>query len=219
MCCLHRFIDYHAGGLFPSWNVKYLIIGTFNPSWNKPGNNADYFYGRSNYMWLLLPRFVFEDSLQESSVEEKISFCRRHFIGFTDLIKRIDNTDYNNPHHKEKILSFRDRDLLELELPEHGAHLQFNTAEIIDYIDNNPHLERVYFSFLGQNLRSISAAMAEIEANCNHKNPVIPTHRLHTHTGQGLGEGAPRANVLTRRWLNQGLNFGVDLNPNDFPFN
>jgi hypothetical protein len=97
MCCLHRFLDYHREGLFPSWNVKYLFVGTFNPSWNKPGNNADYFYGRSNYMWLLLPRFLFQDTLQESSIEQKILFCRRHFIGFTDLIKRIDNADYNKP--------------------------------------------------------------------------------------------------------------------------
>ena len=214
MCCLHRFLNYHTDGLFPSWNVKYLIIGTFNPSWNKPGNNADYFYGRSNYMWLLLPRFVFEDSLQESSIEQKVSFCRRNFIGFTDLIKKVDNADYNNQLHRDMILSFKDADLLQF-----GADLNFNTQDIINYIDNNPFLERVYFSLLGQNVGAISLAMTQIENHCSNKNPVIPTHRLHTHTGQGLGAGAPRENVLTHRWFGQGLNFiNNQFNPNDFPF-
>jgi hypothetical protein len=214
MCCLHRFLNYHTDGLFPSWNIKYLIIGTFNPSWNKPGNNADYFYGRSNYMWLLLPRFVFEDSLQESSIEQKISFCRRNFIGFTDLIKKIDNADQNNPLHRDRILSFKDADLLQF-----GADLHFNTQDIINYIDNNHFLERVYFSLLGQNVGAISAAMTQIENHCLQKNPVVPTHRLHTHTGQGLGAGAPRENVLTHRWFGQGLHFiNNQFNPNDFPF-
>lgn len=214
MYCLHRFIDYHREGLFPSWHVKYLFIGTFNPSWNKPGNNADYFYGRSNYMWLLLPRFVFENSLQESSVEQKVSFCKRNFIGFTDLIKRIDNVDYCNPIHKKRILSFKDNDLLGF-----GADLVFNTEDILSYIDNTPSLERIYFSLLGNNVGTISDAMTQIEQHCLQKNPSIPTHRLHTHTGQGLGKGSPRENVLTNRWHMQGLNFINNLfNPNDFPF-
>jgi hypothetical protein len=217
MCCLHRFLDYHAAGLFPSWNVKYLFIGTFNPSWNKPGNNADYFYGRSNFMWLLLPRFRFENSLRESSVEEKISFCRRNFIGFTDLVKRVDNADYNNLLHRERILSYKDADLLQF-----GPDLIFNTNDINSYIDNNPILERVYFSLLGQNVGTISTAMADIEQHCNQRNPAIPTHRLHTHTGQGLGADAakaPREKVMTHRWFSQGLNFINDqFNPVAFPF-
>lgn len=214
MCCLHRFLDYHSNGLFPSWNVKYLFIGTFNPSWNKPGNNADYFYGRSNYMWLLLPRFTFEESLQESSTEQKISFCRRNFIGFTDLIKKIDTVSHNNPLHRERILSFKDADLLQF-----GVDLHFNTQDILNYIDNNPFLEHVYFTLLGQNVGAISAAMTQIENHCLQKNPVIQTHRLHTHTGQRLGSGTPRENVLTHRWFGQGMNFiNNQFNPNDFPF-
>lgn len=213
MCCLHRFLDYHVDGLFPTWKAKYLIIGTFNPSWNKPsGNNADYFYGRSNYMWRLLPRFVLEKSLEESSIEQKISFCKRNHIGFTDLIKRVDNADYNNNLHRVRILSFKDSDLLQF-----GADLQFNTQDIMNYIDNNPFLERVYFSLLGQNAGSISVAMEQIEKHCSEKSIAIPTHRLHTPTGQGLGVGSPRENVLTHRWFEQGLKFINDqFNPNYF---
>jgi hypothetical protein len=165
-------------------------------------------------MWLLLPRFVFEDSLQESSIDQKISFCRRNFFGFTDLIKKVDNADFNNNLHKQKILSFKDADLLHF-----GADLDFNTQDIINYIDNNPILERVYFSLLGQNVGAISTAMTQIENHCLQKQPAVPTHRLHTHTGQGLGVGTPRENVLTHRWFGQGLNFiNNHFNPNDFPF-
>lgn len=214
MCCPHRFLNYHIDGLFPTWKVKYLFIGTFNPSWNKLGNNADYFYGRSKYMWLLLPRFVFEDSLKESSPEQKTTFCKRRFIGFTDLIKKINNADYDNHLHRERILSFKDADLLQF-----GQDLVFNTQDIINYINNNSSIERVYFSLLGQNVGSISNAMTEIEHHCLQRNPVVPTHRLHTHTGQGLGKGAPRENVLTHRWFGQGLNYINNLfDPNDFPF-
>jgi hypothetical protein len=72
---------------------------------------------------------------------------------------------------------------------------------------------------LGQNVGAISAAMTQIEQHCLNKNPAIPTHRLHTPSGQALGVGAPRENVLTYRWFGQGLNFiNNNFNPNAFPF-
>jgi len=54
MPCEHRFLN----DLIPNWELEYLFIGTFNPSWNN--NNAvqaDYFYGRvRNNFWCILPR-------------------------------------------------------------------------------------------------------------------------------------------------------------------
>jgi hypothetical protein len=214
MSCLHRFLNYHREDLFPSWKIKYLFIGTFNPSWNKPGNNADYFYGRSNYMWQLLPRFFGEQSLIHSSTEDKILFCKKHEIGFTDLVLKVNNVDYDNALHKKKILSFKDKDLLFFR-----QNLSFNTNNILNYIDNQLKLNRIYFTLLGQNVESISLAIKTIENHCLKKNNPIPTHRLHTHSGQGLGKGIPRENALTHRWYNQGMCFlNSKFNPQEFPF-
>ena len=45
MSCKHRFYD----ELIPEWEIKYLFIGTFNPSWgNQTGNNANYFLWERN---------------------------------------------------------------------------------------------------------------------------------------------------------------------------
>lgn len=197
MCCLHRFLDYHQNGLFPTWETKFLFVGTFNPSWNKPGNNADYFYGRSAYFWKILPRFFGLPSLQNSSIEEKIRFCQDKKVGFTDLIKAVNRADYYNQLHKDRILSFKDSDLLLF-----GEDLQFNTPEILHYIDNNNHLVKIFFTLLGQNVGLISQQMSVIEDHFNQGG----TNRLHTHTGQGL-RGIPRDNALTQAWYNQGLNF------------
>jgi hypothetical protein len=214
MCCLHRFLDYHKEGLFPSWKVRFLFIGTFNPSWNRPGENADYFYGRitSNYMWFLLSRFFKEDGLEDRSVAEKIAFCKRNLVGFTDLIKGVRNADHNNPAHKERILSFKDADLLKF-----GDGLEFNIDNITRYIDENQSIQRVYFTLRGENVGAISTAIKKIEQHCQ-KIGAPTTHRLHTPSGMGLGEGKPQENVITHRWHQQGMdlvNPGFDLT--DFP--
>jgi hypothetical protein len=213
MPCTHRFVNYHCNGLFPDWEIKFLFIGTFNPHWNKSRNNADYFYGRSKYFWVILPRFFEEESLMNSNAEQKISFSKKHGIGFTDLILKIDNANLNNPTHKEKILSFKDRDLLYFR-----ENLIFNTPNINCFIDEHKSLERVYFTLLGNNAGLISTAISTIEQHCLTKKTQTPTHRLHTHTGQGLGEGKPRSNTLTHRWYTQGANFlNENFDPNDFP--
>ena len=221
MPCLHRFLNLHNedfGGLFPNWKVKYLFIGTFNPSWDRPdGNNADYFYGRSPYFWEVLPRFVSQDDLTESNASQKIEFCQNKNIGFTDLIKRIDNVELHNEEDRNRILSFKDSDLLTF-----GNNVVFNTAEIINYINDNTSVKKVYFTLLGAKVGAITAAMVEIEEHCEHLHNEfhreIEVHRLHTPTGQGLGAGAPREDVLTHRWFGQHLSFDNGFNPGEFLF-
>lgn len=203
MPCPHRFLNLHQPGLFPNWEIKHLFIGTFNPSWDHPYNNADYFYGRSTYFWKVLPRFFDSPNMSISTEIEKINFCKHFKIGFTDLIINVENADINNPIHRERILSFRDRDLLKF-----NNGLIFQTQEIIQYIKYLNSIESVFFTLLGDNVGLISEAISEIERKLFN---VKPVHRLHTHTGQGLRSGIPRENKLTHKWYAQGMN---QINPN-----
>ena len=203
MPCNHRFMNIHANGLFPNWEINKLFIGTFNPIWNKPnGNNADYFYGRSKYFWKIIPRYFNEQSLKNSTVAEKIAFCKKNKIGFTDLICNIEDADFMNQQHKNWIFSYKDTDLLNFH------NLQYNTNSILDYLNENNQIS-AYFTRLGNGVGNISAQIQHIEANYHN------TFRLHTPTGQGLGKGTPRANKLTCKWHQQGL---AGINPNDFPW-
>lgn len=95
MTCKHRFIK----ELTPSWKVKYLFVGTFNPGedWDEiTCNDAAYFYGRPrNQFWNILSDIFDEKSLQESSQKHRQKkrqlgqSCKRKEIGITDLIKAI----------------------------------------------------------------------------------------------------------------------------------
>ena len=218
MYCHHRFLNFHQNSngreLFPDWKVKYLFIGTFNPSWNNPnGNNACYFYERSRYFWRVLPRFFNSSSLENTLITEKISFCKRHGIGFTDLIKGVNNVDFFNEHHQELIVNFRDEALLEF-----AEDLDFNTGNIIQYILNSQSISRIYFTLLANNPNLINAAINEIEIEFQN-NPQINTHRIHTPTGMGLGNGKPKENNLLNRWFGQGLNhISPNLNLEIYPF-
>ena len=222
MPCLHRFLNYHSnefGGLFPDWEVEYLFIGTFNPSWDRPdGNNANYFYDRSKFFWKVLPRFVFANDLIDATAMQKIEFSQHNKIGFTDLISGIENIDEENEEDRKRILSFRDRDLLYFD-----NNVIYNTHNIINYINNNPSIKKIYFTLLAQNVGSITTNINSIEHHCaglhNQLNRDISTHRLHTPTGQGLGRGAPMANVLTHRWHEQELSFENGFAPAEFDFN
>lgn len=212
--CNHRFLDFHKNGLFPDWNVKYLFIGTFNPEWNNENNNADYFYGRSNYFWSILPTFFHQESLKDSGVNDKIKFSKNEGIGFTDIIKGIKDLDRNNKEHVEKVLSFKDNELITF-----GSKLIFNTAEIKEYIIKNPSLEKIYFTLLGQNLGLISQSMLDIENYSKKNRPDIHLYRLHTHTGQGLKRGKPRENKLINFWYHQGLkHLNPEFDLKEFPY-
>lgn len=172
------------------------------------------FMGEVTTFGKILPRFFFENSLQDSTVNEKILFCMRHYIGFTDLITEITNADYHCSKDRNRVLSFRDTDLLFFE-----DNLVFNTKKIQNYIKHNADLEGVYFTLKGQNVGAISNAMSQIQNFCTQLNRIIPTYRLHSPTGNGLRKGVPRENRLTKEWYKNGLcNVNQEFKPGCYPF-
>lgn len=70
--------------------TKRLIVGTFNPG--QPGNDAEYFYGRSSSLfWSLLPNALGVETSLPRSVEAWKAFHLLHHIDFMDMIAALDN--------------------------------------------------------------------------------------------------------------------------------
>jgi hypothetical protein len=76
-------------------NAKTIILGSFNP--NQPGNNTDFYYGRSaNYFWPTIanlegrnPNFYFNNLIAKHEAICKYKFC------FFDVVESIDVTSVN----------------------------------------------------------------------------------------------------------------------------
>ena len=94
MPCEHRFIN----ELIPDWELEYLFVGTFNPSWNiNNAIQADYFYGRNtNNFWCILPRVFGGENLKYSNRETKVKYIKKKKIGITDLVRIVPMADINN---------------------------------------------------------------------------------------------------------------------------
>ena len=81
---MHQF--HNKDFFFPSWDIKYLFLGTFNPS---EGEKVNYFYSRkTNLFWPTISK-IFNDELNP----EKLDFflkLKLHKIACMDLILSID---------------------------------------------------------------------------------------------------------------------------------
>jgi hypothetical protein len=198
-------------GLLPNWDADTLIIGTFNPEngWARI-NPAEYFYGRSNYFWKILPKFACLDSIENENINEQFIFLQKNKIALSDLLISINDADINNPQHVEWIRRFRDNDILNFN------DLTWNTDQIVNFILEKK-IKEIYFTRSGKYNDIFEAQIIEIQ---NQTGKLI--HRLHTPTGQGLGRGRPRANKLIHRWYEQGGNqfpfLCPDFDPTNFPW-
>ncbi|MDN3586092.1 hypothetical protein QWY86_05400 [Pedobacter aquatilis] len=196
MPCPHRYLGLHIDGqLFPDWEIDYLFIGTFNPLWDRPDLvNAAYFYGRSAYFWDAVSIF-FEGrpySYARDDQQAMVSFCKRHKIGFTDLILNIEDADWASPEHRRRIYSVLDTDL------EHFDEIVWNTSEIEAFLGRKKP-KQVFFTLLSGKSRSIfSVEMRKIEQRAAALK--INCKRLHSPTGANVGTGVPRLHQLVERW-------------------
>lgn len=196
MSCSHRFIGLHVeNSLFPNWDIDHFFIGTFNPEWDRPNaSNAEYFYGRSAYFWDAISIF-FEDKpfeWSDNNKEHMIAFCKRHKIGFTDLISSVMDADVNNETHRARIFTVKDNELEKFE------NINWNTERIIEYLRvNKP--KHLYFTLLAGNKGSIfTKEIQKVEQAAKTLN--VTSKRLHSPTGANVGNGSPRLHELVERW-------------------
>ncbi len=110
MPCQHRFIN----DLLPEYPLKYLFVGTFNPEWDRPNDNANWFYGRQrNSFWKILPGVFEGPNLYPQRLNPEVlkTFCINRSIGISDIIRNIPNAEINNPAHVSWISKVKDKDL------------------------------------------------------------------------------------------------------------
>jgi len=202
MPCFHKFFGHDAhirgnNGLLPNWEADTLIIGTFNPQneW-VPDNPANYFYGRSNYFWEILPAFACAEAIENNDIDSQLGFLQMNRIALTDLLISIEDADVNNEIHINWIENYQDNNLANFN------NLIWNTENILTYIQDR-NIGAVYFTKMGNNA-PFGNQITLVEDYCNQNN--ILNYRLHTPSGQGLGGGAPRRNKLIHRWHDQGAN-------------
>lgn len=141
MSCVHRFSE----ELIPQWEIKYLFIGTFNPSWNPrdPKNpEAVYFYGRNrNNFWAIIPNIFGGRSLKGMSKDVLVEYTKSKKIGITDIINSVINADATSSTDVDNLTKgFSDAVLNKYDL-------EFSTDLIIELIEKNKStLEGVYFT-------------------------------------------------------------------------
>ena len=69
----------------PSWDINYLLIGTFNPS---GGEQVNYYYGRkTNMTWKIISTIFGEEINPNNS--NFIGLLKKHKIGCIDLISSV----------------------------------------------------------------------------------------------------------------------------------
>jgi hypothetical protein len=69
----------------PSWDINYLLVGTFNPS---GGEQVNYYYGRkTNMTWKLISTIFGEEINPNNS--NFIGLLKKHKIGCIDLISSV----------------------------------------------------------------------------------------------------------------------------------
>lgn len=141
MACQHRFLGLHNdSSLLPDWDFDTLIIGTFNPNWNfSKGQNAEYFYGRTNknYFWDVLPEVFGHEKLRSSKKDEWIRFLKNNKIGLTDLLLNIEDAVDSNTIHYNYLKTKADINIARF------SNLVWNTDNIITLI-NQGKIKSIY---------------------------------------------------------------------------
>jgi len=86
----HQFL--HKEFFLPNWNIKTLVLGTFNPIC---GEKTDYFYGRcQNNFWRTIEEIHnLEYMWFQNSFEFKQKFMKDNGFGCTDIIQSIELSD------------------------------------------------------------------------------------------------------------------------------
>ncbi|MBA4299630.1 MAG: hypothetical protein C0433_05905 [Cyclobacterium sp.] len=135
MPCHHRFQN-DLQLAYTNWEIRTLFIGTFNPAWLIPNNNAQWFYGRvaRNDFWGILPSIHNGELLIDEGPQEWKNFCRNHFIGITDIISSLEDADVGDPDHVEKVRKFRDADLATFEIIPNDIPLILERHKTIEQI-------------------------------------------------------------------------------------
>ena len=125
----HQLLD--SNHFLPSWEIKTLVLGTFNPSC---GEKVDYFYGRCmNNFWRICEEIYNLDYMYfQNQFDRKLNFMIENQFGCTDIIKKVQV--YENINVKEICGSgYSDQILFTAK----KCTLEYNFKEIKSLISNS----------------------------------------------------------------------------------
>ena len=177
--------------LRPPYNPEVLILGTFNPD---DGNFADFFYGR-NFFWPIF-RMFYNNTTEYSnqkrspknlspSLNEILDICSYFKLSFADLVLSTDSKDNLIP----------DENVLD-------GNIEWNTQNIINFINNTPSLKFIYFT-------RQKKGDWKVELNKISQETPLKILNIYTPSGQSL-KGEPRILKLKDHWLfNDDENFDI----------
>lgn len=235
----HKFINNNWGNGFQTNNAilnttpyepEVLFIGTFNPNTNGNHNQANFFYGRDNYLFPMLHGIFNLGTIynQQPPYNNLIwTLCNQLKLSFADLIlsafpnqnvQLLPNSNKVN-HAGEQWNLLKDSHLEELDA-QHGE-IVWNDQNIISFINNNPSIKYVFLTQKSNNtfLEKYNA----IRNNCIRPN--LSFRCIYTPSGQSLS-GVPRELFLAMQWLieqndGSGLNLNLlhDHNIHSFSYN
>lgn len=230
----HKFLNYNEwnNGFYTENSIlknkeylpEVLFIGTFNHGWN--WNPSDFFYGRGMYMWpnlanlflhneniLSRPRNLNNDNPSLSQIFE---ICKKGKISFADIIHGT-KENINVVEGNRNILvnndfiwnNYKDNSLNTMG---NQDWLEHNATEICNYVNKNPSIKHIYFTFksAGNWIDNLKKYISENTSNAT-------SCSIFTPKGNGFGTNlqAPynkRPFSILHCWVWNGLGHNVPVN-------
>ena len=156
----HQFLN--SEFFIPHWPIKYLFIGTFNPT---GGEKVKYYYGREkNQTWKVLS-IIFNKKLNQSDAcfMENIQNLG---IGCVDLIKAVKFDESLT----DDVLG---KGYMDSKIINNQVERQYNTEKLLELVENNPDVE-VYSTWgKGSNLKDWKNEVAKLGEICNLVSPSL----------------------------------------------
>lgn len=209
------------------YKPEVLFIGTFNHGWES--NLSDFFYGRGMFMWSIMANLFMHNENHLASarnidndvpkLNEIFKICKKGKIIFADIVKgtRINIPIIENDGYISVNNIYNWRDYKDSHLNYFGQQnwLDDNTNEIIEYINNNPSIKYVYFTFKTGG-KWIINKKRYISNNIN-----IPSCSIFTPTGNGFRRNLPipfetKIKSLTHCWVWNNLQHQIPITKNGY---
>lgn len=144
----------------PSWEINYLLVGTFNPT---GGEQVNYYYGRKTNMTWKLVSSIFGEEINPNN-PNFIQLLIKHKIGCIDLISSVKCDEskipqiIGNGYSDSKIINKK-------------VIREYNTAVINQLSKSNPNL-KIYSTWgKGSNLKEWRLEVEKIKINSKLLSP------------------------------------------------
>ncbi|MDQ8006543.1 MAG: hypothetical protein REI64_17200 [Pedobacter sp.] len=149
----HQLLD--RDFFIPSWKVKHLFLGTFNPY---GGKSVAYFYGREkNFTWNILSK-IFTSHFNRNNINELLPLLKQNKIACMDMIRSVNALEEFVPGIIGE--GYRDSKIINRKI-----NRNYNTLFINEVIRKNPGI-KVYSTWgKGSTLKSWIEEVSSVESN------------------------------------------------------